>query len=238
MLELLAEPAVWASFLSLVVLEIILGVDNVIFISIAASKLPKHQRRKARIVGLSLGLIFRIALLFSIAWVASLTEPFLTVFGTAVSWRDIILFAGGMFLIWKATAEIFRELETGKATGHKSVTTFFRVIAQIIVLDMVFSLDSVITAIGIADHVEVMVAAIVIAVIVMMVASEPVSAFVEAHPSAKMLSLAFLVLVGVALMADGIHRHIDRELIYAAMGFAAFVEVLNLVRTRRRSARS
>ena len=232
------DPAVWASFVSLLALEIILGVDNVIFISIAASNLPKHQQRPARIIGLTIGLVLRIALLFSIAWIASLTEPVITMFGFDFSWRDIILLLGGLFLIWKASSEIFNELETEEAAQQKTVSTFTAVIAQIIVLDVVFSLDSVITAVGIADHVEVMVAAIIIAVIVMIVASEPVAAFVAANPSTKMLSLAFLVMVGVALLADGFHRHIDRELIYAAMAFAGLVEVLNLVRAKRRSKRT
>jgi predicted tellurium resistance membrane protein TerC len=235
MIELLSDPAVWASFLTLVILEIVLGVDNVIFISITAARLPEHQRRSARLTGLALALIMRVILLFSIAWIASLTQTVFTAFGKDFSWRDLVLFAGGLFLIYKAATEIFAEVE-GEHREEKSATaTYAAVIAQIVLLDLVFSLDSVITAVGIADHIEVMVAAVVIAIVVMMVASEPIAGFVEAHPSTKMLALAFLVMVGMALVADGFHVHVERGFIYAAMVFAGAVEGLNLWRQKRRA---
>ena len=236
MIELLQDPAVWASFLTLTVLEIVLGVDNVIFISIAAARLPEAQRPRARVIGLSGALVLRIVLLFSITWIVSLSAPFAEPFGFPISWRDVILMAGGLFLIYKACTEIFDEVEGGLHTAGEAVAhaTFMSVIAQIMVLDLVFSLDSVITAVGIADHIEVMVAAVVVAIVVMMVAAAPIAAFVEAHPSTKMLALAFLVMVGMALVADGLHFHIERGFIYAAMVFAGAVEGLNLWRQKRR----
>jgi predicted tellurium resistance membrane protein TerC len=237
MIELFSDPAVWASFVTLTILEIVLGVDNVIFISIAASRLPEHQRRRARLMGLAGALILRIALLFSIAWIVSLKAPIFELFGQAFSWRDIILLAGGLFLIWKASTEIFDEVEGMEEEHHKGKATFFSVLFQIMLLDVVFSLDSVITAVGIAEHLEVMIAAVVLAVIVMMVAAEPIAKFVEDHPSTKMLALAFLVMVGMALMADGFHFHVERGFIYAAMVFAGAVEGLNLLRRKRRRQR-
>jgi len=236
MIELLSDPAVWASFLTLTVLEIVLGVDNVIFISIAASRLPPEQRRRARVIGLSGALVLRILLLLSIAWIIGLSEPIATVFGLEISWRDIILIAGGLFLLYKASTEIFEEVEGGIHTAEESVVTaaFASVIFQIMLLDLVFSLDSVITAVGIADHIEVMIAAVVVAILVMMIAAAPIAKFVEDHPSTKMLALAFLVMVGMALVADGFHVHIERGFIYAAMVFAGAVEMLNLWRAARR----
>ncbi len=235
MLDLLIDPAVWLSFLTLTVLEVVLGVDNVIFISIAATRLPRGQRARARVVGLAGALVLRVALLFSITWIMSLAHPFATIAGFALAWRDVILLLGGMFLIWKATTEIFAEVEGDAHAPHAATkTSFWGTIVQIMVLDLVFSLDSVITAVGIADHIEVMVAAVVIAILIMMVASEPIANFIEGHPSTKMLALAFLVMVGMALAADGMHYHIDRGFIYAAMIFAGGVETLNLLRQRRR----
>ncbi|NKB26521.1 MAG: TerC family protein [Rhodobacteraceae bacterium] len=236
MIELLSNPAVWASFATLTILEIVLGIDNVIFISIAASRLPEHQRARARYIGLLGALVLRILLLFSIAWIIGLTAPIATIFGLEISWRDIILVAGGLFLLYKSTTEIFAEVEGedhAKNTGV-ATATFGAVITQIMILDMVFSLDSVITAVGIADHLEVMVAAVVVAILVMMLAAEPISNFVSGHPSTKMLALAFLVMVGMALVADGLHFHIERGFIYAAMVFAGGVEALNLWRQKRR----
>lgn len=236
MLELLSDPAVWASFATLTILEIVLGVDNVIFISIASQRLPAHQQRRARMIGLVGALVLRVLLLFSIAWIVSLTEPFARVLGHPVSWRDLILLAGGLFLLWKASTEIFAEVE-GEAHETRAVAAGFgAVIFQIMLLDVIFSLDSVITAVGIAKHLEVMVAAVVVAILVMMVAAEPISDFVARHPSTKMLALAFLVMVGMALMADGAGFHIERGFIYAAMVFAGGVEALNLWRAARRRA--
>ena len=235
-MEMLSDPAVWASFLTLVVLEIVLGVDNVIFISIVANRLPPEQRGRAMRIGLSGALVLRIGLLLSIAWIISLTAPILSLAGFDLSWRDIILLMGGLFLIYKAVSEIHGEVE-GEEHVEKSVNgkaAFAAVLGQIMVLDLVFSLDSVITAVGVADHVEVMIAAVVIAIIVMMVAAQPIAGFVARHPSTKMLALAFLVMIGMALMADGLGFHIDRGFIYAAMVFAGSVEALNLVRGRRR----
>jgi len=239
MLELLTDPAVWASFLTLTVLEIVLGVDNVIFLSIAASKLPEDQRGRARFIGLIGALVLRVALLFSIAWIVTLSEPFATVAGFGVSWRDLILLAGGLFLIWKASTEIFEEVEGPDEEAEARAAAkagFAAVIVQIMILDLVFSLDSVITAVGIADHLPVMIAAVAVAIVVMMIAAQPIADFVEAHPSTKMLALAFLVMVGMALMADGLHFHVERGFIYAAMVFAGAVEALNLLRSRRRKA--
>ena len=236
MIELFTDPAVWASFLTLTILEIVLGVDNVIFISIAAARLAPEQRRRARMFGLTGALVLRVLLLFSIAWIIGLTEPFVTFGEFGLSWRDIILIVGGLFLIWKATTEIFEEVEGGvhKAGERVVHATFMSVIVQIMVLDLVFSLDSVITAVGIADHIEVMIAAVVVAILVMMLAAEPIGKFVESHPSTKMLALAFLVMVGMALVADGFHFHVERGFIYAAMVFAGGVEGLNLWRQKRR----
>jgi len=237
MIELFANPAVWASFITLTILEIVLGIDNVIFISIAANRLPKHQRRLGRLIGLAGALVLRIALLFSIAWIVSLKEPIFQVFEQSFSWRDLILLAGGLFLLWKASTEIFDEVEGAEEETHAVAASFFSVIVQIMVLDLVFSLDSVITAVGIADHLEVMIAAVVIAILIMMVAAEPIAEFVETHPSTKMLALAFLVMVGAALVADGFGVHFERGFIYAAMVFAGGVEALNLLRSKRRRAR-
>lgn len=239
MLDLLSDPAVWASFGTLVVLEIVLGVDNVIFISIIAQRLPKHQQAQARFIGLGLALVLRLVLLASIAWIIGLTRPVFALWGFEASWRDIILFAGGLFLLAKASNEIYNDVE-GAGHGHSGgpVSSMGAAILQIVVLDLVFSLDSVITAVGIADHIEVMVAAVVIAVIVMAVSAGPISAFVERHPSTRMLALAFLLMIGMALMADGLHAHIDRGFIYAAMVFAGGVEGLNLLRARRRAAKA
>ncbi|PIE18304.1 MAG: hypothetical protein CSA65_05180 [Proteobacteria bacterium] len=242
MLELLSDPAVWASFLTLTVLEIVLGVDNVIFISIASARLPADQRARARRLGLMGALLLRIALLVSISWIMKLDQPFATLAGWAVSWRDVILIAGGLFLIYKASTEIFEEVEGDDLhTAEESVVkaAFMSVVMQIMILDLVFSLDSVITAVGIADHLEVMIAAVIVAIGVMMVAATPIAEFVETHPSTKMLALAFLVMVGMALVADGAGYHVERGFIYAAMVFAGGVEALNLLRqrNRRRAAR-
>ena len=227
MIELLSDPAVWVSFLTLTVLEIVLGIDNVIFISIAASKLPASQRKSARFIGLTGALVLRVLLLFSISYIVGLTQPIFTVATLAVSWRDIILIAGGLFLIYKAVTEIFGDIEGGHGSVASVVTaTFGAVIFQIMLLDLVFSLDSVITAVGIADHLEVMIAAVMVSIVVMMLASDPIANFVEAHPSTKMLALAFLIMVGMALVADGFHQHIERAFIYSAMVFAGGVEML------------
>lgn len=235
-LMLAADPAVWASFLTLVVLEIVLGIDNVIFISIVANRLPEEQRAKGRFIGLAGALVLRILLLASIAWIIKLKDPVFEVWDHPVSWRDIILIAGGLFLIYKATGEIHEEVEgrDEEAELKMGSAAFGAVVGQIMLLDLVFSLDSVITAVGVADHIEVMVAAVIIAVIVMAVAAGPIARFVERNPSTKMLALSFLVMIGMALVADGAGFHIERGYIYGAMLFSGFVEMLNLLRSRKR----
>ncbi len=237
MLELLTDPAVWASFLTLTILEIVLGVDNVIFISIASQKLPLAQQPRARFIGLSGALVLRILLLLSITWIIGLTKPIATIWGFPLSWRDLLLLGGGFFLIWKATTEIFNEMEPHVEGRVATASKFGAVIVQIMLLDLVFSFDSVITAVGIADHVEVMIAAVIVAILVMMAAAEPIAAFVNKHASTKMLALAFLVMVGMALVADGLHFHVERGFIYAAMVFAGAVEALNLYRSRKARAK-
>jgi predicted tellurium resistance membrane protein TerC len=241
MMELLTSPEAWAALLTLTALEIVLGIDNVIFISVIVSRIPPAQAKRARQIGLLLALVFRIILLSLLVWLIGLTEPVVTVRNVELSWRDIILIAGGAFLIAKATHEIHGEVEAqdGEPDGEPKTSVFFWVIVQIIVIDMVFSLDSIITAIGMSQDLEIMIAAVVIACIVMYVSSGPVARFVANHPTTKMLALAFLVLIGVALVADGFQFHIPRGYIYFAMLFAAAVELFNVLarRNRRKVAR-
>jgi len=223
------------ALITLTFLEIVLGVDNVIFISILSGKLPVHQRRKARRVGLVAAMLMRLLLLFFIAWIAGLTTPLFSVFGNGFSGRDLILAGGGLFLLAKATYEIHDKLEATE--GHKSgrvAASFASVITQVMLLDVVFSLDSVITAVGMAEALWVMVTAVVLAVIVMMAAAEPISMFVERHPTIKILALSFLLLIGLALVADGFGTHIPKGYIYFAMGFSVFVEMIN-IRVRRKA---
>jgi predicted tellurium resistance membrane protein TerC len=230
-MDWLTNPEIWVALLTLTTLEIVLGIDNVIFISILAGKLPAEQQARARTVGLALALITRLLLLASISWIASLTNPLFTlpVVGLDISGRDIILLLGGLFLIWKATHEIHNRLEGEEGHSNpKGAPSFTGVIIQIILLDIVFSLDSVITAVGMVDEIGVMIAAVVIAVAIMLVAAGPLSAFVNRHPTVKMLALAFLLLIGVSLLAEGLHQHIEKGYIYAAMGFSVLVEFLNL----------
>lgn len=234
------EPAIWASFLTLTLMEIVLGIDNVIFVSIVANKLPEERRAFGRTVGLAGALFMRIGLLFGITWLIGLTAMAFSVFGHEVSWRDIILFAGGTFLLAKATLEIHNMVEgedhgpTGAASGAAQVG-MMAVIAQIMALDLVFSVDSILTAIGMVEHVEVMIAAVVVSIAVMMAASGPIAEFIHKHPTAKMLALAFLMLIGVALVADAMQFHIDRGYLYAAIGFSILVEFLNQVVRKNRA---
>ncbi|HET8786916.1 MAG TPA: TerC family protein [Candidatus Limnocylindrales bacterium] len=234
LLALLSNPETWIALLTLTVLEVVLGIDNVIFISILVTRLPTAQRDRARQVGLGLAMVMRIGLLLTISWLVGLTQPVFTILDNEYSWRDLILIGGGLFLLWKATTEIHESLEGEEAHHDTAVgsATFNAVIAQIVALDIVFSLDSVLTAVGLVEEVAVMIAAVVIAVGVMLVASGPLSRFVHQHPSVKMLALAFLLLIGVTLVADGFGFHIDKAYIYAAMGFSVVVEALNLRRTR------
>jgi len=219
----------WAALLTLTVLEIVLGIDNIIFIAIVAGKLPAAQRERARRTGLFLAMFIRIALLLSIVWVMGLTRPFATVFGFELSGRSLILAGGGLFLIFKSTREIHESLE-GEAPEHaaRAATSFAAVIVQILLLDIVFSLDSVITAVGMAEYVSIMVTAIVIAVFAMLFASTAIANFVERHPTVKMLALSFLLLIGLSLIAEGLGQHVSKGYIYFAMGFSVFVEMINL----------
>ncbi|MSN26058.1 MAG: TerC family protein [Geobacter sp.] len=232
-MDWLTDPQVWMALVTLTALEIVLGIDNIIFISIQAGKLPLHQQEKARLVGLGLAMFIRIGLLFSLTWLMGLTAPLFTVLGNEISGRDLILLSGGLFLIWKSTMEIHEKLEGGE--GHAVAgagATFGAVIVQILLLDIVFSLDSIITALGMASQLAVMVAAVVIAVGFMMLFSGKISVFVEKHPTIKMLALSFLLLIGVALIGDGLDMHIPKGYIYFAMAFSVLVEMLNL-RMRR-----
>jgi predicted tellurium resistance membrane protein TerC len=237
MIELLTSPETWAALLTLTALEIVLGIDNVIFLSVIVSRIPQAQAKRARQIGLALALVFRILLLSLLVWLIGLTEAVFTLRDMAFSWRDLILIGGGLFLIAKATREIHteveaREEENADAPGRSA---FFWVIIQIIVIDMVFSLDSIITAIGMVQDLEIMIAAVVIACVIMYVSSGPVARFVAEHPTTKMLALAFLVLIGVALVADGFKFHIPRGYIYFAIVFSAAVEFFNVLAKRNRS---
>jgi len=233
-MDWITDPAAWVALATLTALEIVLGVDNIIFISILVGRLPEKQRVRARTLGLALAAGTRIALLLSIAWVMSLTEPLFSVLGKNVSGRDLILLGGGLFLLWKSVHEIHGALEGSEEAHHgRAVASFFGVIAQIAVIDIVFSLDSVITAVGLVDEVPVMIIAILIAVGIMIFAAGPVNRFVDAHPTIKMLALSFLVLVGVTLVAEGWGFHIPKGYIYFSMAFAVGVEMLNL-RMRKR----
>jgi predicted tellurium resistance membrane protein TerC len=217
------------ALLTLTTLEIVLGIDNVIFISILSDRLPASQKDRARIVGLSLAMFMRVGLLLSINWIANLTDALFTILDHDFSGRDLILLGGGIFLLYKATSEIHAKLEGEEGHGTaRTGATFTSVIIQILLLDIVFSLDSVITAVGMADDVEIMVVAVVIAVLVMLVASGPLSTFVQAHPTVKMLALSFLLLIGMSLVAEGWHFHVPKGYVYFAMGFSVFVEMLNL----------
>ena len=227
------NPEIWIALLTLTALEVVLGIDNLVFISILAGKLPANQRHRARRVGLAAAMITRILLLLTLAWIIRLTAPLFDVFGQEISGRDMILMVGGLFLIAKATHEIHDKLETDEGHASRKVPAGFRaVIVQIMLLDIVFSLDSVITAIGMARQLWVMVTAVVLAVVVMLVAAGSISAFVNRHPTVKMLALSFLLLIGFSLVADGLGQHISKGSIYFAMGFSVFVEMLNL-RMRR-----
>ena len=236
MLELLTDPHAWAALVTLTVLEIVLGIDNIVFISVLVGRCSEKQARRARQIGLSLAFIFRIILLAGLTWIMKLTEPVFELFDYDFSWRDIILIGGGMFLIAKGVHEIHAEVEARyeAATPAASQQAFFWVIMQLIAIDLVFSLDSIITAIGMVEQIEIMIAAVVIAMIVMYVASGPVTAFIRRHPTTKMLALAFLLLIGIALVADGFEVHIPRGYIYFAMAFAASVEAFNVLASRNR----
>jgi predicted tellurium resistance membrane protein TerC len=234
-MEWLSDPQIWLSLLTLTTLEIVLGIDNLVFIAVLVQKLPAERQATARRVGIALALITRLLLLLVISWIIGLTAPLFSLLDHPISWRDLILIAGGLFLLYKATHEIHGSLEGEEGEKSSRVhASFAAVVTQIAILDIVFSLDSVITAVGMADHVWVMATAIVIAVIIMLAASGPVSNFVNRHPTVKMLALSFLLLIGTTLIADGFGVHVPKGYIYAAMGFSVFVEALNLLARRRR----
>jgi len=247
LLELLTSPEAWAAFVTLSVMEIVLGIDNIIFISILVTRLPESSAKRARQIGLLLAFVFRVLLLFAITWVIGLTTPLfnlpIEIFSSegeylidpSVSWRDLILIGGGLFLIVKGTREIHMEIEHEEAAlAHAASGAFSGIIVQIVLIDMVFSIDSILTAVGMADDVEVMIAAVLVAILIMYVASGPIADFVKRNPTTKMLALAFLLLIGAALVADGLGFHIPRGYIYFAMAFAAIVEVFNVLARRRK----
>ena len=254
LIALLSDPAAWAALLTLIVLEIVLGVDNLVFIAILSNKLPKAQQSRARRIGLLLALVMRIAMLMLIGWLVTLQTPLFDLgfqgapgpqgqptFETAFSGRDLILLAGGLFLLWKATTEIHHNMEPEAESGelldqNKGIAeiTFTSAIVQIIALDLVFSIDSILTAVGMTDHIPIMVAAVIITVIVMLFAADPLAKFIEKNPTIVMLALAFLVMIGLVLMADGLGFHVPKGYIYAAMGFSVGVELLNMASRARR----
>ncbi|HCK21824.1 MAG TPA: hypothetical protein DHW15_06595 [Bacteroidetes bacterium] len=237
-LSIFASTDAWLALITLTVLEIVLGIDNIIFISILSGKLPAHQQKKARRVGLMLAMITRVLLLLSLSWIMSLSSELFSVFSKGFSGRDLVLLLGGLFLLYKATTEIHNKLEGEEEEEKKlKAPSYYGVLLQIMLLDIVFSLDSVITAVGMADHVIVMIIAVVLAVLIMLLAAESISQFVEKHPTVKMLALAFLVMIGVSLLVEGWGGHIDKGYIYFAMGFSILVEMLNL-RSRKKAAKS
>jgi predicted tellurium resistance membrane protein TerC len=236
--ELLTQPEVWLSLATLTFMEIVLGIDNIIFISILTERLPEADRRRARIIGLSLACVMRLVLLAAIGWVVGLTAPLFEIAGHGVSGRDIVLFGGGLFLIYKATVEIHHKLEGDDETGSgsRASLTFAAALVQIVLLDMVFSIDSILTAVGMAKHVSIMMIAVIISLAIMMALGGPISTFVMRHPSVKMLALSFLLLIGVSLLAESFHQELPKGYIYSAMLFSVFVEWLNLASSRRKKA--
>ena len=232
---LLSDPAAWAALVTLVVMEVVLGIDNLIFISILSNKLPPEHRQRVRRIGISLALIMRLALLSMIAWIVSLTAPVFTIMDNAFSWKDMILIAGGLFLLWKATKEIHHSVDPSKSDdmlekdkAEAVISNVGSAIFQIILLDLVFSIDSILTAVGMTDHVPIMVVAVLVAVSVMLLAADPLAHFIEQNPTVVMLALGFLLMIGMVLIADGFGVHVPKGYIYAAMGFSALVEALNM----------
>ena len=237
---LIQDPGAWVALITLVVMEVVLGIDNLIFISILTNKLPPEHRDRARKIGIGLALIMRLALLGTVAWIVQLTQPVFEIFGQGFSWKDMILIGGGLFLVWKATKEIHHNVdpqEQGEDFIAKSTTTFASAIGQILLLDLVFSIDSIITAVGMTPHLPIMFVAVIAAVTVMLVAANPLANFIEKNPSIVMLALAFLLMIGTTLIAEGMGVHVPKGYIYAAMAFSALVEVLNMMaRNRRKKA--
>lgn len=237
LLQLAADPTVWAALATLIVMEVVLGIDNLIFISILTNKLPAHQQQKGRRIGISLALILRLGLLGTVAWIVQLTEPIIVVFGKSFSWKDLILIAGGLFLLWKATKEIHHnvdpEPDSALSKGGETATLAFgSAIVQILLLDLVFSVDSIITAVGMTEHLPVMVIAVVVAVTVMLLAADPLARFINDNPTVVMLALGFLIMIGMTLIAEGFGAHVPKGYIYAAMAFSALIEGLNMLSRR------
>ena len=242
LLELAASPTAWVALATLVVMEIVLGIDNLIFISILTNKLPEQHRQKARRIGIGMALILRLALLSTIAFIVQLTEPVIDILGQAFSWKDMILIAGGLFLVWKATSEIHHSMtpqveEKTDSVSSKVTLGFAAAIGQILMLDLVFSIDSIITAVGMTEHLPIMVIAVVVAVMVMLLASEPLAKFINDNPTVVMLALAFLIMIGMTLIAEGFGAHVPKGYVYAAMAFSATVETLNILARRVREKR-
>jgi predicted tellurium resistance membrane protein TerC len=240
---LLLDPSAWIALVTLVVMEVVLGIDNLVFVALVSNKLPRARRKQGRTIGLGLALVLRLVLLSTLVVIVGLTKPILTLFGHAFSWRDLILLAGGLFLVWKATSEIHHNVEDADGAGSEDGRTkplgFVAAIVQILLLDLVFSIDSILTAVGMTDQLPIMAAAVIVAVILMMVASGPLAAFIHRNPTIVMLALGFLLMIGMALIADGFGFHVPKGYIYAAMAFSAFVEGLNtLARGRRRGVRN
>ena len=242
LLQLTSDPAAWVALATLVVMEVVLGIDNLIFISILTNKLPEHQRAKARRLGIGAALILRLALLGTVAWIVKLVDPVIELFGQAFSWKDIILIAGGLFLLWKATKEIHHavdpEPEGDMFVGRAASVGFGAVIVQILLLDLVFSVDSIITAVGMTPHVPIMVIAVVAAVTVMLLAADPLARFINDNPTVVMLALGFLIMIGMTLIAEGFGAHVPKGYLYAAMAFSAVIEGLNMLsrRAKRKAA--
>jgi predicted tellurium resistance membrane protein TerC len=241
LITLAAEPAAWAALLTLIAMEVVLGIDNLIFISILTNKLPEAQRASARRIGIGLAMVFRLALLGTIAIIVSLTTPLFSLFGHSFSWRDLILIGGGLFLVWKATKEVHHRVDPDPAPDgfdrRSASLGFAAALGQIIVLDLVFSIDSIITAVGMTPHIEIMVIAVVVAVIVMLVAATPLAEFIGRNPTIVMLALGFLLMIGMVLIAEGFGAHVPKGYIYAAMTFSALVEWLNTLARRARNRR-
>ncbi|EFW80641.1 TerC family membrane protein [Pseudomonas savastanoi pv. glycinea] len=241
-MELATSPAAWIALATLVVMEVVLGIDNLIFISIITNKLPEHQREKARKLGIGMALVMRLGLLSTVAYIVQLTEPVFEVFGQAFSWKDMILIAGGLFLVWKATTEIHHSMdvktEEEKALGSVVALSMSAAIVQILMLDLVFSIDSIITAVGMTEHLPIMVIAVITAVVVMLVAANPLAKFINDNPTVVMLALGFLIMIGMTLIAEGFGAHVPKGYIYAAVTFSAAIEGLNMLvrRARRKKA--
>ena len=241
LLELAASPTAWVALATLVAMEIVLGIDNLIFISILTNKLPMEYRSKARRIGISMALVMRLALLSTVAWIVQLTEPVIDILGKSFSWKDMILIAGGLFLLWKATKEIHESVDPRAQEESKASSTitlgFAAAIGQILVLDIVFSIDSIITAVGMTEHLPIMIIAVVSAVIVMLVAADPLAKFINDNPTVVMLALGFLIMIGMTLIAEGFGAHVPKGYVYAAMAFSTAIEVLNIMSRRARQRR-